>query len=503
MYFARVFTLSCLALVLLAGLSSQNLFAANSTVGPCAGPGFHYGTISAAVSAPSAGPTISVCPGIYPEQVSITTSLTLKGVPNGTNDAPVIVPPSGGLVQNGSEISGFPVAAQIFVSTNGGTVSIKGITVDGTGNNVSTCGLDIDGIYYYNTAGTISDNVVRNQYATNFGVFGGCQQGLAINVESPNPNTITISNNSVRAYQKNGITVTGAAATGTATVNGGQNPVPTGGPNATITGNYVVGLGATGMNWPTCPDYQMCAGTPPEVNGGAAENGIQVGFGAAGAIVSNIVNDNIWWGEYAEYDYDGNMGATDYNAASGILVFASSGITVTANEVGSAQYGIAIETDGSGYCGPVVNGVTTLSCGLANDAVLESNKVVGTQVYDGVDLCSSGNVAKTNGVYGSTESAFHVDDSCTNSNLGTTSGDNNLVGSNTINEGCAGILTGTGTTGNNFGSPGGSPGPNTFFNVTNTLLAGDTCTSPALVVGKISREHPSLRPSPYAPRRVK
>jgi hypothetical protein len=156
---------------------------------------------------------------------------------------------------NGSDIFGNPVAAQIFVQN--ATVSISHLTVDGTGNLLAGCGgPTLEGIYFQNSSGTITDDVVRNQFQTDFVDYGGCQNGLAINVESlTNSSVVTVSNNSVRAYQKNGITATGAAT-------GPGSP----GPVVTITANYIVGLGATAMNWP----------------GGAAENGVQVGFGASG-----------------------------------------------------------------------------------------------------------------------------------------------------------------------------------------------------------------------------
>jgi hypothetical protein len=73
----------------------------------------------------------------------------------------------------------------------------------------------------------------------------------------------------VPGYQKNGITAT-EAGTGLNTL----------GPVVTSTENAIVGLAATAMNWPN----------------GAAENGIQVGFGATGTITENAVEDNIWRG---------------------------------------------------------------------------------------------------------------------------------------------------------------------------------------------------------------
>jgi hypothetical protein len=483
MHATRRLIFACLFSVTFVAFSGQ-AFAGNTAAGLCTAAGTHYTTIQAAVNAAellSPPNTVRVCPGTYPEQVLITQSLTLTGVEDATRatDAPVITPPSGGLVQNGLDIFGNPVAAQIFVQGPGITVTVSDLTVDGTGNNLAGCAPPmLEGIYFQNAYGKISGNAVRNQYQTDFADYGGCQIGLAINVESPDQYTVTISGNSVRAYQKNGITVTGQ----------GTGPGSSG-PIFTISSNYVVGLGATGMNWPTCPDYQKCAGTPnPEVNGGAAENGIQVGYGAYGTVESNIVNDNIWWGEYAEYDYATLGGTTPDNGASGILVASSDGITITSNIVGSAQFGIATDSDYSTtYCngGP---------CGPADEATIESNKISGTQVFDAIDLCSNSNKVESNTIYGSGESAIHIDDTC--SYGPSTTGNSNTVKDNTINEACAGILLGTGS--------GNVTAPNVFYNVVNTTLAGDTCSAPTYGPERRgTATHSTHRASPYIPSRNK
>ncbi len=425
--------LSTAALLMLIALSSR-AFAV--TVGTCE-PGQQYTTIQAAVTAATPGSTVNICPGTYPEQVLISKNLHLVGVTSGTKHAAVVISPSGGLVQNGVDIFGNAVAAQIFVMN--ATVSISHLTVDGVGNILTGCGgPTLEGIYFQNSSGTITDDVVRNQFQTDFVDYGGCQNGLAINVESlTNSNAVTVSSNSVRAYQKNGITATGAAT-------GPGSP----GPTVTITGNYIVGLGATAMNWP----------------GGAAENGVQVGFGAAGTVSNNTVNDNIWW------DDDSSQPG---NAASGILVYASDGITISGNSVNSAQFGITVDSDPS--------------YGPADNNIIESNKVSGTQIFDAIDLCSNHNTVKLNTVYGSAQSAVHADDSCG-------SGNNNAITNNTVNEACAGILMGTGT-GTTFGM-------NTFLNVTHTTMPGDVCSvvDDARTGGALGKQ-PSLRPSPFKPNR--
>jgi|GEM_PF-508912 len=464
----RRVTLSILGAVVLACISPLRLFAATVVVypsgtTPCTTGFITYTSIQAAVNAVSLipGSTVKLCPGTYMQQVTITSKLTLTGISG--MDAAVILPPSGGLVQNGSDIFGNPVAAQIFVNSPGSAnpVTVERLTVDATGNNIAGCGPPtLEGIYFQNTSGTISNNAVRNQYQTDYTDYGGCQNGLAINVESTtNLNTVTIANNSVRAYQKNGITATGAG-TGAGSL----------GPSVTISGNYIVGLGATGMNWPTS---------------GAAENGIQFGFGATGYVTGNTVNDNIWGQDTF---------LQPYNAASGILVFASEGISVTGNNVNSAQFGIALETDSSGFCLSGGSTGTQVSCGTADNSTVTGNKVIGTQIFDAIDACSNGNVIKTSIIYGSAESGVHVDDTCTSTTWGTVSGNNNTVESNTINEACAGILQGTGT-GNTYGPPA-----NTLNNVTNTTMAGDSCsTGPTgfTKAGQPSGKRNSARPSPF------
>jgi parallel beta-helix repeat protein len=452
-----------LHLVLAVCFCGQIALASTVQVGTCLPSLLHFTSIQAAVNTVSSGGTVEVCPGTYHEQVMITKAVTLTGVQSGTGDAAVVLPPAGGLAPNATDIFGSSVAAQIFVNNASGNVIIKRLTVDATGNDLAGCGGPfLEGIYYQNSSGTIADNVVRNQYQTDYSDYGGCQNGFAINVESTgSSNTVTVSANSVRAYQKNGITVSGAG-TGAGSL----------GPAVTISGNYIVGLAATAMNW-----QGVYSG-----KGVAAENGIQVGYGASGKVETNVVNDNIWGQDTSSDSGD---------AASGILIFASPGITVTGNEVGSAQFGIVLVTDGSGFCG---TSSAPISCGTADGATVTLNRVVGTQIFDGIDACSNSNTIESNTAYGSTESGVHIDDSCTNSKLGTTSGNDNTVTKNVIVEACAGILLGTGS--------GNTTTPNVLYDVTNTTLAGDVCpvASPASDVA--ARNIPGkARVSPFRPTR--
>jgi parallel beta-helix repeat protein len=326
------------------------------------------------------------------------------------------------VVQNSTDLyqyGTYPVAAQVLVK-NARQVVLNNITVDGAGNGISGCAPDLRGIYYQNASGTIENVATRNQ-ALSPG-SNGCQSGQGIFVQSgygtsSTPQYVAILGNSVHAFQKNGITVDGSPLT------------------FLVQKNYIVGQGPTT---------------------GAAENGIQISDGATGEVENNTTLDEIW-----APDTSSDTG----DAASGILIYSSANVEIESNTVGSTQFGIVTVSD-STYASPQDPN------GSADHTNIHDNNILGTQIFDGIDVCSNNNVIVNNAVFSSTEAGIHLDSSC-----GST-GRNNLVASNTINDACAGILQGG--TPNTIG--GGSlfgliplPGSNTFFNDTNTVLAGDVC----------------------------
>ncbi len=439
---ALVRLFAILALGFLGGALGHAAQGGTVAVGTCKKNVTSYPTIQTAVNAAPAGSVIDVCPGTYQEQVSITKNLTLIGIVSGTADAPTVAPPSGGLVANATDPSGGgPVAAQIVVSSPATSVTIQRLTVDGKGNKLTGCdgsGSSVPlmvGIYFQNVSGTITQNTIRNQLQDT--ADHSCPNGLGIYVESGGgaTTTVNLSYNTVHSYQQNGITANGFGD-GSA------------GPSVTIEYNTVDGAASTGT---------------------AAKNGIQVGFGASGKVTGNTAIDNIWSGDSSSDNGD---------AGVGVLVIASTGITVSNNTIGNTQFGIVTESAGTGF--------------LADDATITGNKIIGTQIFDGIDLCSNGNTATDNELYSSTEAAIHLDDSC-----GST-GNNNTTKSNTINEACAGVLTGSGTSGN-------VDTPNTMFNVSNTVLAGDSCTTLQKATnaepGSSGAKRGVARIAPYPPNR--
>jgi hypothetical protein len=442
------------SLVLSGNASASTVVVTPPSTTPCRAVA-SYNTISQAVSSVPAGSLIFICPGTYAEQVVITKKLTLEGVAgngsvgtaaSGSNN-PVIVSPAGGVVVNSNDLYGYPsgepTAAQILVQTPSNAlatpivVNISNITVDGSNNGLNSCATDLVGIYYQNASGTL--NHVTTRYQELPQADFGCQDGLAIYAQSGygtgGSAVVSIENSSVHDYDKNGIT-----ADGSGTV-------------ATITGNYVVGIGATPL---------------------IGQNGIQMSFGARGKIQNNTVTDDVYVNPLD--CYPGNC-----YSATGILLYDSGGtsgspVTVSGNTVSNTQEAIVTITDGAetaDYNDVTSNKVTT------NAAIVVTGA---TYLLDGIDLCSDHNTASTNTVFNSSGAGVHLDSECTEPDSSPT-GAGSTATNNTVNEACAGVL---------LGSSGGTASGTVSYNVVETTASGDTCPvgngGPSTKVGKIKTQ---------------
>jgi hypothetical protein len=179
--------------------------AGNFAVGTCKPMLKSFTTIQGAVSSVPPGSNILVCPGTYPEQVTISQSLRLQGVADSNLGEVLITIPSTGLTGNVTSVFGEPVAAQLLVQTTG-QVNISNITVDGTGGD-DGCANWLAGIFY---GGGASGNIVhvrtRNQIDTNCGVGVWAENG------SGSSASIAIQNSSVHDADAAGIFV-GASST--------------------------------------------------------------------------------------------------------------------------------------------------------------------------------------------------------------------------------------------------------------------------------------------------
>jgi hypothetical protein len=197
--------------------SARPILATNFAVGNCKPSLPSFPNISAAVSSPlTVGSTVMVCPGTYAEQVTIAQSLTLQGITSGNSAQPVITVPASGLTANITDPFGSPFAAQVGV--NAGPVNISNITVDGTGGS-NGCSLNLVGIFYENSSGTVNEVTVRNE------MNAGCGFGIFAENATATNESVTIENSSVHDVD------------GSALLAASNQTPPT--LTATIKGNYV------------------------------------------------------------------------------------------------------------------------------------------------------------------------------------------------------------------------------------------------------------------------
>ena len=232
------------SIMTIAGLHGHSLFAVTVAVGPpaCQPSLVHFSTIQAAVTAVPSGSTVLVCPGTYPEQITISQTLNLKGITYNNSDQAVITVPSGGLTTTTDVLFGNLFAPQVWITT--ASVNITNITVDGTGASISTTYLA--GIFYESGSSGIVKGVTTRQQT-------GSVAGVGIWADNGNPTaeSVTIENSSVHDVNKFGIFVASNQVPPSLTATILKNDVGAAGQfnivnlnaNASITNNVTTGGG--------------------------------------------------------------------------------------------------------------------------------------------------------------------------------------------------------------------------------------------------------------------
>jgi Right handed beta helix region len=293
------------------------------------------------------GGTICVGPGLFPEQIHITSShTTLIGSGTGNAGGTIIEPASPVTLNtydydSSSTWAGLaPYAAIIEVSnttTNHPTtgVTIEDLQVNGTAGSATFasdgCADGYIGVDFQNASGTLSNATVSDiaQPVADF----GCQTGTGLAIYAYNgiyysgiasTVAVTINNTTVPGYQKNGITCDDLGVT------------------CTITNNVVTGIGPTDLT---------------------GQNGIQVAVGANATVTGNHVSANVWSPADScsnSYFSLGTCTGNGYNFAGGIIIVeAGSSVSVSSNTLFDNQ------VDVWEYAGPItVSGNTISSFGF-------------------------------------------------------------------------------------------------------------------------------------------
>jgi parallel beta-helix repeat protein len=323
----------------------------------------HYSTIQAAVNAVPDASTVIVCPGTYPEQVTITKPLTLIGVIDNNQGAAVITVPQGGLAQKVATATNGLVAAQVLVQ-NTNNVSISNLAIDGTGGGCPTAGgydhvvgIEISNVGDASIGGAAISRVsVRN-------LTGACQLGVGLHAENSG---LTVDSNKFRYID--GVAIIQNGGDGSITSNSvftGSNGIVLHGvtslPGVSVAGNVISTSGAAGIT--------LEAGTT-HVNVQNNKIGPYVGFGifldhsSGNTVVSNQVDDN-WAGVLLYFSGQNALWSNIFQNLGYIGIwdeFSSGGNTVNSNTVNDSPIGVvAIQTADDDLSGNNLANVATAS----------------------------------------------------------------------------------------------------------------------------------------------
>ncbi len=289
--------------------------------------------IQTAIKSASSGAVICVSSGTYPEQLSITKDLVLRGL--GTSLHPTLIQPTS-LIPNtidpdtSAPTADIILAGLALVGLTG--VVIQNLVVDGSKaeSSFTGCGVDYNGIGFLNAGGSILSNTVENILLPVS--LAGCQPGDAITVQTQiGSYGVVIENNHAINYNKNGITC-----------------------NDPDTSCWV--------SWNTVYPYAPYTAL-------IAPNGIQIGFGAKGWVTDNTVTGNVC----TLISVCGSNPFTQTESC-GILTYESAtGTTVNDNKLQANQLGACLVNDQA----------------TANSNNFHGNTVAGLYVYDSPNTYSA------------------------------------------------------------------------------------------------------------------
>ncbi|HXW33540.1 MAG TPA: NosD domain-containing protein [Acidimicrobiales bacterium] len=241
-------------------------------------------TIGYALSIAPSGATVDVQAGVYNEQLTINKAVTIVGA----GSSRTVIEPSALPSSDKDTDSTLPQFAVVDV-TSATDVNLEDLGVNGSAATPSFdsdgfgCAQDFVGVYFHDSSGSMSyDSVTGIELPADlFGCQGGLGVYAATDSASALQTSLTMSNDTVGTYDKNGITC--------------DDP----GTTCVITHSSVTGIGST-----------------PAV----AQNGVQI-WAASGSLSNDTITRNT---------YDGPT-----YAASGILVLNPSTLSVLSNVVTS------------------------------------------------------------------------------------------------------------------------------------------------------------------------
>jgi hypothetical protein len=296
--------------------------------------------------------TVYLETGTYNLQFYVDIPLTIVGLGSSTDPSDqVLVQPTTltSMATDPDPDTGYSEYPIILVNSTSG-VTIDNIAVDGSDAGSGSYGDGFVGILFLDASGVISNDVVENIHLPP--VDYGLQSGNAILVQTSQgqQSNVRIVDNLVTNYQKNGITANDIGTT------------------VAIEGNTIYPLQAA--------QYIT------------ASNGIQIAFGASGAISGNTVTGNTYLSSSPLPYY-----------ATGILAYLDSGVTITDNTVSNNAVGI------TNYEAPTVETGPPSPPGPpgqppSNGPLIRGNTLV-DNTYEGIEVDQPGAAVSGNVVSGS------------------------------------------------------------------------------------------------------
>jgi parallel beta-helix repeat protein len=289
----------------------------------------HYATIQSAVDASAAGGTVLVCPGMYPEQITINQPIILKGVINGTAGAAVITVPSTGLIPNVTTPTYGSESAQLLIQNfNGAQAQISNIAIDGSD---STCPTDVPGgatrtvgIKLFNVGSRSSSGALIQGVSVRDQV-DGCGLGEGIDLEN---SYVTIDSSEIHDVDRHGIVQVGGSSI--------------------ITNNTLSNCAAFGATWGI--SLSGATRTTVSFNQVSAQRGVQLDAGTTGVyFVSNIIGPFTTTGLYLNRVSGNHIWFNRISASyTALWLSRSSGNDVLSNFIRLQTFGIVDENSGGG-----------------------------------------------------------------------------------------------------------------------------------------------------------
>lgn len=347
-----VFLAATFALGLAGSAMAQTRFVATTgtDTGTCVNAGTPCRTIQYAHGQAAAGDTISIAAGIYSESPRITKSVTLAGA----SAATTIIAPQ--LANQLPAPAPTPANSAVIVDIAGAgiSVTVRDLTVRfPTGNYPAVGRSPIVGIWVSGANATIRNTIVTEIHDAD---VSGTQTGLCIQAGSAArgaAGTVVIEDNQISRCQKTGIAANEA------------------GTFATIRNNTVLdgGLGERNVGGPRTQTV-------------IAPNGIQLAFGARGAIDGNTVRRMQC--ELPSPQCGGNID-NDISTAAGIVLFdPGPGTTVSNNTVETSDDGLA-PYNPSGVIPVVVTGNTLRNNRWRNAIAYPGTIALSQNLIEGAD----------------------------------------------------------------------------------------------------------------------